>query len=184
MNTNTFGKRLKWARTQIPGLTQEGLAHLMGRDSLTVSKWERDANPPKSRRDYDELAYHLRRSVLWLRDGVGDAGDHYMADPEATDQERRHSVHRTLRAKMDAAYPPPSGSGRVEERGAHHHLANADLVLVARCAWHLLRAQPDIGITGLARALPVLYALALRAPNAVDTSLAVDVLSSLGSDID
>lgn len=181
---NTFGKRLKWARTKIAGLTQEGLAQLMGKDSLTVSKWERDAHPPKSRRDYDELAYHLRRSVVWLRDGVGEAGDHYSPDPEATDQERRHSVRRTLRSKReDAAYPPPDGLGRVEEHGVHH-LANADLVLVARCAWHLLRAKPDLTITGLVRALPVLYAVAMRAPNAVDTGLASDVLSSLGSDID
>ena len=174
MNTNTFGKRLKWARTQIPGLTQEGLAQLMGRDSLTVSKWERDAHPPKSRRDYDELAYHLRRSVLWLRDGVGDAGDHYMADPEATDQERRHSVRRTLRAKRGGADPVS------QEEPAGHHLPNTDLVLAARCAWHLLRAQPNLGLTDLVKALPVLYAVALRSPNAVDTGLAADILSSLG----
>lgn len=180
---NTFGKRLQWARKQIDGMTQEALANLLGRDSLTVSKWERDAHPPKSRRDYDELAYQLRRSVVWLRDGTGERGDHYIPDPNATDQERRHGVRRTLRKRAptqpeDGPYPPPGDPGRVDEPG--HHLAGGDLVLVARCAWHLLRAKPDLTLAGLVRALPVLYALALRAPDAVDTKLALEILQSLG----
>lgn len=166
----TFGQRLKWARERTdPRLTQEELGRLMRKDTLTISKWERDQHPPRARSDYDELAYHLACSVTWLREGMGEPGTRYVADPEAPDQERRRAIRRSPHVRATAEQPGPA---------VQLHGAQPDWDVVASCAL-LLTAHSRPSTAILAHALPALYAMALRAPGAVDQDLAEQILASM-----
>lgn len=169
----TFGQRLKTARLRVkPHMTQDTLGQLLRKDSLTVSKWERDQHLPSARADYDELAYHVNCSVVWLREGIGEPGDHYQPDPDASDSEKRRAVRRTPRARIVTGRQSFGGSAEIVD-------TNHDWSLVALCAHTLLKADPNISLTALSRALPVLYAMAQRAPNAVDVQLAAQIVGSV-----
>lgn len=174
----TFGQRLKWARERTnPRLTQEELGRLMRKDTLTISKWERNQHPPRARGDYDELAFHLGCGVVWLREGTGEPGTRYVPDPEAPDQERRRAIRRTPHMRSLQA-PYPGGGQPSEAREATPSHAPVDWEVVAQCAL-LLTQNGHPTATALARALSALYAIAQRAPGAIDLGLAEEILASM-----
>ncbi len=168
----SFGRRLKAARERA-GITQEDLAARLDRHKFTVAKWEQELHPPKKAGDYDELAYHLNCSVVWLRDGVGEMGSKYTPDPNAPDVVARRAVRRLPRT---AYAGPPVAAGVAEPA-----LREPDLwVTVADCVVMLIEAKPiGLSATDLARALPVLYAIARRSPEACDAAMATQVLQAM-----
>lgn len=174
---DTFGKRLKAARERAR-LTQDELADRMRKHRFTVAKWEQGLHPPKVGRDYDEAAYQVGCSVVWLRDGVGDMGSAYVPDPEAPDAVARRAVRRVPRQRplgvLDHAAEAPAAY--------HHHPGDArgvDWLVVAGCVRILIEVKPDLPATDLARALPVLYAVAGRSPEACDAAMAAQVLQAM-----
>ena len=164
---NTFGKRLKAARERA-GLTQDELATKIDKHRFTVAKWEQELHPPKKPRDYDDLAYHLSCSVIWLRDGTGQMGDRYEQDPSAPDVVLRRSTSRHHRQRI------PGGAGALRTTEG-----DLDWSLLAACATHLLRVEPTLDVKALARALRPFYAMALRAPASCDEGMAREILQAM-----